>query len=299
MGKAANKGTTNAAASVGPSKFRDSLGESFRNRRLATVLLFLPALLQLFPLVYLLCVSFKVGGEATQYPPTVLPQRLDFSNYRTALEAAPLSRFLLNSFVVALSITVIQIATSVLAAFALARLEFRGAKLVLGLILSTMMIPGEVTIIPNYFLMAKLDWLDSFAALIVPFSASGFGIFLLYQFFRGLPKELEEAARLDGASPLRFLFQFAVPLAWPAIVAFGIYAFVGAWNQYLWPLVVTSTTPMQTAQIGIGMLRSQNESTSWGVVMAATATLLAPPLLLFLATQKQFVRGIAMSGSKG
>lgn len=269
------------------------------SRRLATAALFLPALVQVFPLIYLLFLSFKVGGEVIQYPPRLLPNHLDFANYREALQTAPLPRFLLNSLIAAFSITLLQLVTGVLAAFALARIEFRGSRWVLGLILATMMIPGEVTIIPNYFLMAKLDWLDTFAALIVPFSASGFGIFLLYQFFRTLPKELEEAARMDGASTLRFLFQFAVPLAMPAIFAFGIYAFVGAWNQYLWPLVVTSTTPMQTAQIGIGMFRAQNESTSWGVVMAATAMLVAPSIGLFVLTQKQFVRGVAMSGSKG
>ncbi len=122
---------------------------------------------------------------------------------------------------------------------------------------------------------------------------------MLYQFFKSVPKELEEAALLDGASRLRFLFQIMVPLSLPAIVAFGIYAFVSAWNQYLWPLVLTQSTEMQTAQIGIGIFRSQNESTSWGVIMAATVMLVAPTIALFVATQKQFVRGITMSGLKG
>ncbi len=270
-----------------------------RRRRIATLVLFLPAFPQVFPIFYLVCLSFKLGGEVIQYPPNILPKQIDFENYRAALAAAPLFRFLLNSLIVSLGITALQVFTSILAAYALARLEFRGKRVALVLILATMMVPGEVTIIPNYFTLASLDWLNTYSGLIFPFSASGFGVFLLYQFFRTVPKELEEAAIVDGASRLRFLFQILVPLSLPAILAFAVYAFVAAWNQYLWPLVVTQSTEMQTAQIGIGMLRSQNESVNWGVVMAATATLIAPSVALFLATQRQFVRGITMSGLKG
>lgn len=270
-----------------------------KRRFWATVFLSLPAALHFFPVFYLLCISFKVGAEVIQYPPVLLPERFNLANYVEALHAAPLARFLLNSFIVASAMTLLQVLTAVLAAFALARLEFKGKKLVLAFIMATMMVPGEVTIIPNYFTLAKWNWLNTYQGLIVPFAASGFGIFLLYQFFRSIPKELEEAVYMDGASRLRFLFQFVVPLSMPAILAFSIYAFVGAWNQYLWPLVVTQSTEMQTVQIGIGMFRSQNESTSWGVIMAATTLLIAPTILLFVATQKQFVRGITMSGLKG
>ncbi len=270
-----------------------------RRKRVATLVLFLPALAQLFPVFYLICISFKVGGEVIHYPPDILPKAINFENYRAAMEAAPLFRFLFNSMVVALGITLLQVFTSILAAYALARLEFPGKKAALVVILATMMVPGEVTIIPNYFTLSRLDWLNTYRGLILPFSASGFGVFLLYQFFRTVPKELEEAAIVDGASRLRFLFQILVPLSLPAILAFAVYAFVAAWNQYLWPLVVTQSTEMQTVQIGIGMLRSQNESVNWGVVMAATATLIAPSVLLFIATQRQFVRGITMSGLKG
>jgi ABC-type glycerol-3-phosphate transport system permease component len=146
--------------------------------------------------------------------------------------------------------------------------------------------------------VAKLNWVDTYSALIVPFAASGFGIFLLYQFMRTIPKEIEEAAMLDGASRMRFLFQFVVPFSMPAISAFSVYAFVNAWNQYLWPLIVTQTTDMQTVQIGISMFRAQNEAVSWGVVMAATLMLISPMLFIFVATQKQFVKGMTMGGLK-
>lgn len=271
----------------------------FAKRWRATLVLLIPALLQAFPLFYLLCVSWKEGAEVIQYPPKIFPKALNWTNYHEALDSAPLLRFLINSAIVASSITLSQLVTSVLAAYSLSRLEFRGQKFVMALIVATMMIPGEVTIIPNYFTLASWNWLNTFPALIVPFSVSGFGIFFLYQFFKSIPKELEEAAYLEGCSRLRFLFQFMVPLSLPAISAFAIYAFVGAWNQYLWPLIVTQTTEMQTAQIGIGMFRSQNESMSWGVIMAATAILISPTVFLFILTQKQFVRGITMSGIKG
>jgi ABC-type glycerol-3-phosphate transport system permease component len=243
--------------------------------------------------------SFKTGAEVMSYPPRILPHSLSLENYTTALRSAPLWRFLLNSLFVSSAITALQVLTSILAAFALARFDFPGKSLAFGFIVATMLVPGEIAIIPNYFTLARLGWIDAYAGLIVPFSASGFGVFLLYQFFRTIPKELEEAAALDGASRLRFLFQIAVPLSMPAVTAFAVYAFINAWNQYLWPLVVVQSTGMQTAQIGLGMFRSQNESMSWGVIMAATTMLVSPTLLLFIAAQKQFVRGLTMSGLKG
>ncbi|NNN06170.1 MAG: carbohydrate ABC transporter permease [Elusimicrobia bacterium] len=270
-----------------------------RRRAAVTAFLLIPALLQLFPLFYLLGLSFKIGGEVMAYPPRLLPRALDWTNYSLALKAAPLWRFLLNSVIVSTAITALQVLTSILAAYALARLEFAGRGLAFGFIMATMLVPGEITIIPNYFALARLGWIDTYAGLVVPFASSGFGVFLLYQFFRTIPKELEEAAMLDGASRLRFLFQIAVPLSAPAVTALAVYAFVNAWNMYLWPLVITQSTSMQTAQIGLGMFRSQNESMNWGVIMAATAMLISPTILLFVAAQRQFVRGLTTSGLKG
>jgi sn-glycerol 3-phosphate transport system permease protein len=220
-------------------------------------------------------------------------------NFYNAWNAAPLGRFLINSLIVAGLITLSQCLTAILAAFALSRLEFWGQKLVFMLVIATMLVPGEVTIIPNYLTISRLNWVDTYQALIVPYAVSGFGVFLLYQFFKTIPKELEEAVMIDGGSKLRFLFQFMVPLSWPAIIGFAVYAFVGAWNQYLWPLIATQSTDMRTVQIGIGMFRSQNESSSWGIIMAATLILIAPSVLVFLASERQFIRGMTMSGLKG
>lgn len=265
----------------------------------ATLFLLIPAIVHLFPILYVLSLSMKDKIEVFQHPPSLIPQQLSFANYTAALETAPLARFLLNSMIVAGAMTLLQMSTSLLAAYALARMEFTGRKLILGLILATMMVPGEITMIPNYLTVASLGWIDTYFGLIAPFTASGFGIFLLYQFIKGIPKEIEEAARIDGASRLRFLLQFVIPLTKPALIAFGVYAFVSSWNQYLWPLIVTQSTHMQTAQIGIGMFRAQNESVSWGVIMAATVMLVSPTILLFAATQRQFIQGMISSGIKG
>lgn len=269
-----------------------------RTRLIATCGLWIPALLQIFPLIYVLSLSFKEKSEVFRYPPALRPEHFQIDNYRTAFEAAPLGRFLLNSIWIASCITALQVGTAILAAYALSRMKFKGRSLVLGLILATMMVPGEVTIVPNFLTVAGFHWINTYRALILPFSASGFGVFLLYQFMNEIPKELEEAAFLDGCGRLRFLWQFMLPLSMPAVVAFAVYAFVNAWNQYLWPLIVTQSTDMQTVQIGIGMFRSQNESVSWGVIMAATLILISPTIALFILTQKQFVRGITMGGLK-
>ena len=265
----------------------------------AAKLLLVPAAIQFFPVLYMLSIAVKSSNDVFTWPPNLIPKVFVWTNFTDAMEAAPLLRFLLNSFIAACGIMIVQVVTSILAAYALARMNFPGKNLFLWLILATMMVPGEVTIIPNYLTIASLDWLDTYQALIVPFSASGFGVFLLYQFFRTIPKELEEAAIVDGAGRVRFLVQILIPLSMPAVASFAVYSFVTAWNQYLWPLIVTQTVEMRTAQIAIGMFRSQNETTSWGMVMAATSILITPSILLFIATQRHFVRGVTMSGLKG
>ncbi|NBQ52997.1 MAG: carbohydrate ABC transporter permease [Proteobacteria bacterium] len=269
----------------------------FSSRLLATCLLLVPAVLHGFPIFYMLSVSFKEAAEAYKFPPSLLPSHPVLTNYSDALNAAPLWQFMLNSLIAALGITAIQMLTSILAAYALARIEFKGRKIVLGFVVAMLMVPSEITIVPNYLMMVRTGLIDTHLALIAPFSASAFGIFLLYQFFSGVPRELEEAATVDGASRMRFLFQILVPVSMPAIVAFGVFAFVSAWNQYLWPLVVTQSTAMRTVQVGVGMFRSEQEATSWGMVMAATSILVLPSIALFIATQKQFVRGLVSSGA--
>lgn len=272
-------------------------------RRLGvTIFLSLIALVYAFPVVYMVALSFKDGAEIFANPTEILPrwaELLDPGNYSKAFAVAPLGRFLFNSLVVSASVTLLQVVTAVPCAFALARMQFWGRGVVLALVTASIMIPGEVTIVPNYLTISALGFLDRYPGLVVPFATSGFGIFMLYQYFRSIPKELEEAVIVDGGSKLRFLWQFLVPLSAPAVLAFAVYAFITTWNQYLWPLVATQSTEMRTAQVGLGMFRTENEASSWGVIMAATSVLVLPSIVIFALTQKQFVRGLTTAGIKG
>lgn len=262
------------------------------------VLMAAAALVVLFPILFALSTSLKSGAEVNRYPPTLWPHALDLGNYPAALEQAPLARFLLNSFVQAGTITLGQLATATLAAFAFTFIAFPGRQTLFFLFLSTLMIPGEVTLIPNYLTVRSLGWLDTYAGLVAPYLATAFGTFLLRQFFLTIPRELEDAARIDGASRRRFLWTIVLPLARPALATLAIYAFLSAWNQYLWPLLVVNSTQMRTVQIGLALLQSQ-EIVSWGLVMAGVILIILPTVLLFLFGYRHVVRGLTAGAVKG
>jgi sn-glycerol 3-phosphate transport system permease protein len=256
------------------------------------------AVLVLFPVLFALSTSLKSGAEVNRYPPTLWPRALDPDNYRAALAQAPLPRFLLNSVIQAGTITLGQLATATLAAFAFTFMTFPGRRALFFLFLSTLMIPGEVTLIPNYLTVRSLGWLDTYAGLIAPYLATAFGTFLLRQFFLTIPRELEDAARIDGASRRRFLWTIVLPLARPALATLAIYAFLSAWNQYLWPLLVVNSTEMRTAQIGLALLQSQ-EIVSWSLVMAGVVLIILPTVLVFLLGYRHVVRGLTAGAVKG
>ncbi len=189
---------------------------------------------------------------------------------------------------------------SILAAYAFAVLVFPGRDIVFYIVLGSLMIPFELIFIPNFVTVTNLGWANTYAGLTVPFLASAFGVFLLRQFFLTVPRDLHDAALIDGASNWRYLWQILVPLSKGAIGAFAIFAFLSAWNQYLWPLVITDETNMRTIQIGIRFFMENVErQTDWGAVMAGSVLALAPTLVAFLVAQKQLVQGIAMTGLKG
>jgi sn-glycerol 3-phosphate transport system permease protein len=256
------------------------------------------AVIVLFPVLFALSTSLKSSPEVNRYPPTLWPHALDAGNYAAAMQQAPLPRFLLNSLVQAGAITLGQLATATLAAFAFSFIPFPGRQALFFVFLSTLMIPGEVTLIPNYLTVRSLGWLDTYAGLVAPYLATAFGTFLLRQFFLTIPRELEDAARIDGASRRRFLWTIVVPLARPALATLGIYAFLSAWNQYLWPLLVVNSTEMRTVQIGLALLQSQ-EIVSWGLVMAGVVIIILPTVLLFLAGYRYVVRGLTAGAVKG
>ncbi|MEO1162894.1 MAG: carbohydrate ABC transporter permease, partial [Chloroflexota bacterium] len=193
-----------------------------------------------------------------------------------------------------------QLLFSILAAYAFSILQFPGRDLMFYLILGSLMVPFQLTFIPNFILVSELGLANTYAGLTIPFLASAFGVFLLRQFFLSLPPELHDAARIDGASNWLYLWQIVVPLSKGAISAFGIFAFLGAWSQYLWPLVITNEQSMRTIQIGIRFfLFDQERGADWGGIMATAVIALLPTLIIFLIAQRQLVRGIAMTGLKG
>jgi sn-glycerol 3-phosphate transport system permease protein len=252
----------------------------------------------LFPLLFAVSTSLKPAAELDRYPPSVWPHAPVLDNYVEALTKAPLARFLLNSAVQSGAVTLGQLLTSSLAAFAFAFLDFPGRRALFFAFLATLMVPLEVTLIPNYLTIRALGWLDTYPALVAPFLATAFGTFLLRQFFLTIPRELADAARIDGCSRRRFLWTIVLPLARPALATLAIYAFLSTWNQYLWPLLVVNSTAMRTVQIGLALLQSQ-ESVSWGLVTAGVVIMVAPTAVVFLLGYRHVVRGLTAGAVKG
>lgn len=220
------------------------------------------------------------------------------ANYAEVFRAVPFARYYLNSFIVATSVTVLQLIVSSLAAFAFARLRFKGRETLFLAYLATLMIPFPVTLIPNYLIINRLGWYDSFAALIVPSLFAVFSTFLLRQYYRGLPLDLDEAARIDGASSLRIWWQVVLPLSGPVLATLAIFVFQATWNDFLWPLVVTNSEGMRTIPVGLASFVGQY-ATAWSPLMAGSVIALLPVLILYVLGQNWFVRGIALSGMGG
>ena len=257
------------------------------------------AVMVMLPYIWMVSTSLKGSEEVFAYPPNWIPQAWRFQNYVDAWNAAPFGRYFFNSALAAVAVTVGQLITCSLAAFAFARMEFKGKSVVFTLFLSTTMISTQVTLVPSYLVLKNLHWLDTYQALIVPFLANAFGVFMMRQYFMTLPKELEEAAKLDGCGRLRFLWQILLPLSKPIIASQALFAFMGNWNSYLWPLIVTTSAHMRTLQIGLRYFVSQEGGTQWGLFMAATVFGSLPVVIFYLIIQRSFVEGIATTGLKG
>ncbi|UCC61434.1 MAG: carbohydrate ABC transporter permease [Anaerolineae bacterium] len=282
-----------------PSSEHRSLRPAVRIGHLALhALLIGGSLFMLLPFMWMLSTSLKEPREIFAYPPIWIPTHLAWQNYTNAVSAMPFGRFYLNSFVVALSATGLQILTSSLAAFAFARLRFRGREALFLLYLATLMIPFQVTMIPNFIVVRFLGWYDSYQALILPTAFSAFSTFLLRQYFRGIPIELDEAARMDGASSWRIWWQVVMPLSGPALAALTVFVFLGSWNDFLWPLVITSSLEMRTLPVGLSAFQGQY-NVQWHLLMAGAVIALIPVLIVYVAAQRRFVQGITLSGLAG
>lgn len=264
------------------------------------VALILIALLFISPLVFMLLTSFKTRAEATGVPPTWIPSEWTLQAYEAILGSAstPVFTWFLNSLTAAAFNAVLVVITASLAAYPLARMEFRGKRLVFGAIIATLLVPPVILVIPNYTIVSELGWLNSLVAVIVPTAAGAFGVFLMRQFFLSIPGELEEAARLDGANRFTTFFRVILPLAKPALATLGLLAFLTNWNDFLWPVYVLFNTDVQTLPPGLATLQSANQ-VRYDLLMAGAVIASAPVLLLFVALQRFVVEGVSQSGIKG
>ncbi len=261
------------------------------------VVMYALALITVAPFLWMVLTSFKNLGEIMVYPPSWWPKHGSLSNYISALQAAPFGRYYANSLFVAISVTIGQILTCSMAAYAFARLKFRGRDVLFYIFLGTMMIPGQVTMIPSFMVLYWLGWVDTYQALIVPGLASAFGTFLLRQFFMSIPRELEEAASIDGCGRWGILWKIILPLAKPALATLAVFTFMGVFNDFLWALIVVNSEEMRTVQLGLAIFRDRYQ-TDWGQLMAGSVMATLPILLLFFIAQKYFIQGITLSGMK-
>lgn len=242
--------------------------------------------------------AFKPSAEVTAVPPTLWPQSWRPENFVEAWNSAPYGRYLLNSFIISGGVAMLETLTSALAAYAFARLRFKGRELLFLLYLGTLMIPRQVTLIPQFILVRELGWIDTYQGLIIPQAFSAFGTFLLRQFFLGIPFELEDAARIDGATRFGCFWRIILPLSGAALATLFVFAFLFQWNFLLWPLVVSNSEA--TTPIAVGLLNNQGQyGTDWNLLMASATIASIPVIIIYLVAQRWFVKGIALSGFGG
>jgi multiple sugar transport system permease protein len=268
------------------------------NRFVLYIGLILIALSMLIPFLWMLSTSLMGELEVYQFPPRFLPSALRWSNYVEAMTLQPFGRFFLNSLIVAGASVIGQLTFCSMAGYAFARLRFRGRDKIFALYLGTMMIPAIVTIIPAFLLINTFGWVNTYWALFTPTVSSVWGIFLLRQFFQTIPRDIEDAARVDGASEVTIFLRIILPLSKPALATLAIFAFMGSWKDFLWPLIVTNRIDMRTVEVGIANF-SNLYTTDWPHQMAAAVVVMLPVVIVFLAAQKYFVKGITMTGLKG
>lgn len=262
------------------------------------VLLIIGALAMALPFIWMILSSFKPLGEIFIQPPKLLPQDWAPENYSNALSQANFPLGFFNSFYIAATITIVSSITCAMAAYAFARIRFPGENFLFGIFLATMMVPGQLTIIPLYIILSQIGWVDTHLALIVPPAMfNAFGVFLLRQYVRGIPLELEEAAAIDGAGRIRIFVTIILPLLRTPLTALGIFTFLGQWNNFFYALIFLNSEDKFTLPLLVNQFKGAYSS-DWSGLMAAATLAAAPMLLLFIVAQRQIVEGIALSGSK-
>ncbi|WP_082471376.1 MULTISPECIES: carbohydrate ABC transporter permease [unclassified Arthrobacter] len=268
---------------------------------LKIVLLALVALIFVSPLIFMIVTSFKTRSEATAIPPSWIPNPFSLDAYKEILAPGtntPVLRWFANSMLAAIIHSALVVVTASLAAYPLARMNFRGKKIVFAVIVATLLVPPVILVIPNYLLVSELGWLNSLIAIIVPTAASAFGVFFMRQFFISLPDDLEEAARIDGANRFQMFTRIILPLAKPAMATLALLAFLGNWNDFLWPVYVLFTPEVQTLPPGLSTLQSAN-AVRYDLLMAGAVIASLPVLALFVFLQRFIIEGVSRSGVKG
>ena len=268
-------------------------------RSVVYVTLVMLGALFIFPFLWMLSTSFKTSAEVFNWPPNLIPRVWDFTNYPSAMTYLPFDLYFKNTIIYAVLAVIGTVFSCTLVAYGFSKIRFIGRDKLFILVLATMMLPGQVKMIPTYILFAKIRWVGSFLPLIVPtFFGSAFFIFMLRQFFLTIPYELSEAARIDGCSEFRIYSSIILPLARPAVATVALFRFMDAWNDFTGPLIYLTKQTMYTVTVGLSQFVGMH-GTKWGMLMAAATVVTAPIVILFFFTQKTFIEGIATTGLKG
>lgn len=273
-------------------------GSAVLRRVLLYIVLILIAVIMVVPFLWMLSTSLKTQYDAVKIPPVWIPDPPQWENYVKLFTEQPMFQFMLNTIKIVFFVVLGQLFFSSLAAYSFARISFKGRNVVFFFYIATLMVPGQVTMIPTYLMFAKADLTDNHLALILPAFFSAFGVFLLRQFFMSLPRELEEAAEIDGCNPFMTYWRIMLPLVVPAMLTLGVFTLMNTWNDYMGPLIYLSSPEKYTMTLGIAYFKGVY-TTQWNLVMAGSIVSVVPILIAYLCAQKYFIEGIAFSGVKG
>jgi len=264
------------------------------------ITLIIISLIVFAPLLLAITISFQTPDSVFSYPPKLFPTTFYFNNYINAFKAIPFARLLLNSAIIAVAITFGKVISGILAGYAFANFKFFGKRFTFAFLFATLFLPAEtIMIVPLFLIMNQLGWVNTYWALTIPFMASATNAFLFRQHFQTFPAELEDAAKIDGAGPMKYFLKILLPLSKSMIAGVIIINFVYSWNMYLWPMIVSMEDKMKTVQVGVKMLISGEGTNNWGVIMAGTLIAVLPTVIVFLSLQNLFVKSLVRSGVKG
>lgn len=287
---------------INPARTSSAQGETLRSRMRSGsthLILVLVSIMMGMPFFWMVSTALKSSSEVYKFPPVWIPETLHWENFVTAWQAAPFTQFYINSVITAVVGVLLEVLIALFSAYAFSRINFPKRDVIFMVVLAGMMIPGQLTLIPNYVTLSRLGWINSYQGIIIPHVSSVFGAFLLRQAILGMEPEIFEAAEVDGAGHIRMLFSIALPMARPVVATLALFLFIAKWNAYLWPLIVTNTENMRTLPVGLAMVRKAEYQIGPEHLMAASLFVLVPVLVVFAFTQKQLIEGIASGAVKG